>query len=68
MSNKEKRMLPVSVDEINRFEAGDMPHEEVVGFMQRLIDSGDAFRLQGFYGRTAEALIASGECHRAKVH
>lgn len=53
-----------NIDKIIRYENGEMEHEEMVNFFQDLIDSGDAWRLQGFYGRQAKALIESGECVR----
>lgn len=36
--------------------------EEVVEAWQRLIDTGLAWRLQGWFGRTARDLIAAGVC------
>jgi hypothetical protein len=36
--------------------------EEVVEAWQRLIDTGLAWRLQGWFGRTAQSLIAAGVC------
>lgn len=32
---------------------------------QYLIDTGMVWKLQGFFGRTATALIADGKCHAA---
>lgn len=49
---------------IIRFENGDMDQDELVSFFQGLIDSGDAWTLQGFYGRTAVSLIEAGLCHK----
>ena len=34
---------------------------------QYLIDTGHAWKLQGFFGRTAERLIESGICTAAKI-
>jgi hypothetical protein len=56
-----------SVELINgilAYEEGGLEHDEIVELFQQLIDSGVAWTLQGFYGRTAMALIESGECHR----
>jgi len=48
---------------IMAYEAGEVETEDefIEGF-QKLIDSGIVWQLQGSYGRTAAALIASGEC------
>lgn len=37
-------------------------HDEIVEAYQAIIDSGEAWRLEGHVGRTAMALIESGEC------
>jgi hypothetical protein len=51
------------VDAVIRYESGQMEIEEMFSFFQELIDTGLAWRLQGHYGRTAEALIEEGYCH-----
>ena len=40
----------------------DVEHteEEILAAWQALVDSGDAWTLQGWYGRTATALLRSG--------
>lgn len=47
-------------------------HDEVVEAFQFLIDTGDVWNLQGFYGRAAGRLIEDGECllarERAEIH
>ena len=48
------------VDEIIRYENGDMTEEEEIVFFQGLVNTGLAWSLQGHYGRTAEALIEEG--------
>lgn len=51
------------LNNINRFECGDpepLNRDELIKFFQYLIDSGDAWQLQGFYGRTADSLIQQG--------
>lgn len=47
-----------------RFEAGELPQEEAVAFIQKGIDDGWVWQLQGFYGRIANQLINAGICHR----
>lgn len=51
-----------AIERIIAFEEGSLGDDETIELFQELIDSGDAYRLQGFYGRTAEALIESGHC------
>ena len=47
---------------IMNFETGQLSDEEVIQFFQYLIDEGHCWRLQGFYGRTADDFIQSGYC------
>jgi hypothetical protein len=47
---------------IMAFEGGEVSEEELVEGFQHLIDTGQAWTLQGFYGRTAAALIEAGLC------
>lgn len=53
------------IDDVMAFEDGRLGPEEVIELFQRLIDSGDAWKLQGSYGRTAQALIEAGHCEPA---
>ncbi len=64
MSDKQNQTNIVSdiVDLIIRFEAGQLEEEEVIVLFQKLIDSGWVWKLQGSYGRTAQALIDAGLC------
>lgn len=55
-----------SVDDIIRFEDGEMSEEEVITFIQDGINRGWVWQLQGSYGRLAANLIASGDCVAAK--
>lgn len=48
------------VEQIIRYENGEMTEEEVVTFFQGLVNTGLAWSLQGHYGRTAQALIDDG--------
>lgn len=61
-----KRKPPFDVTgRIIAFEQGELTtNEEVDELFQHLIDTGLAWRLQGSYGRAAEALIRAGRCHR----
>jgi len=48
---------------IEDFDGRNPSREEVIEAFQSLIDTKVVWTLQGFYGRTAEHLIDSGECH-----
>lgn len=48
------------------FEEGELDFDEQVELFQELIDSGLAWKLQGTYGRTANALIEAGYCINIK--
>jgi len=52
------------VDRIIAYEMNELSNEETIKLFQELIDSGEAWTLQGHYGRTASALIKAGYCHR----
>lgn len=47
------------------FEGGDISEPEIVEGFQHMINSGIVWTLQGFYGRTATALIEQGFCKEA---
>jgi hypothetical protein len=47
-------------------EGEDATQEQQIEAWQYLIDTGLCWKLQGWYGRNAKALIESGDCHRAK--
>lgn len=48
------------VDYMIQYEEGTLDREKVVELFQRLVDSGQAWTLQGHYGRTARMLIDAG--------
>lgn len=50
----------VPVDDIIRYEQGDMSEDDMIVMFQKLVNSGLAWQLQGHYGRTATALINAG--------
>lgn len=49
-------------DKILQYETDEMSTPELIEFFQELIDTGEAWRLQGHYGRMAKELIRSGYC------
>lgn len=50
------------IDEIIKYENGELDEQETIELFQRLIDNRMAWSLQGHYGRTAAALIEAGYC------
>jgi hypothetical protein len=48
------------VDEIIRYEAGELEMDEVIALFDHLVQTGMAWELQGSYGRTAEDMINAG--------
>ena len=47
------------------YESGELDEQETIEFFQLLINTGQAWSLQGHYGRTADALIEAGYCVQA---
>ena len=50
------------IEDIINYEQGGMSDEEVITFFQELINTGEAWSLQGHYGRMAMTLINEGLC------
>lgn len=55
---------PVPVDWIIAFEAGELDEEHTLELFSLLVANGQAWTLQGFYGRTAASLIEAGYIDR----
>ena len=54
-----------TLEAVMNIECNDECTEELyIQSFQSLIDSGIVWQLQGFYGRTAQALIEAGLCHK----
>ena len=51
------------IDDIIAYEHGDLDNEATIELFQWLIDNGNAWTLQGSYGRMAMRLVESGHCH-----
>lgn len=52
------------VNKIIAYENGEMSPEDTLSFFADLIKTGDAWRLQGHYGRTAASFIENGVIDR----
>jgi hypothetical protein len=55
----EKKMGDLTQKIVN-YEKGELDANETCALFQELVDSGLAWNLQGYYGRTAYALIEAG--------
>ena len=49
------------VDDIVRYENGEMNEEQEVKFFQALLDTGTIFHLHGHYQRQMDRMIENGE-------
>lgn len=48
------------VDQIVAYESGELSDDDTIALFQGLVNSGLAWRLQGHYGRTAQAMLNAG--------
>jgi hypothetical protein len=55
-------MSSTLIQDIIDYENGDMDWDRIVAMFQELINGGQAWTLQGHYGRTAKSLIDEGLC------
>ena len=53
------------LDSLMAYEDGTLAPQDVLDLFQELVDSGDAWRLQGHYGGAAQRLIELGLIHAA---
>lgn len=53
------------MDFIMAFEDGTATEEQIIEGFQGMINNGTVWKLQGTYGRTAQALIDAGHCSPA---
>ena len=51
-----------TVSSIIAFEQGELGEEDTIALFQHLINTGEVWSLQGFYGRTASDMIEAGLC------
>lgn len=51
------------VQTIIAFESGELGGDETIELFQELVSNGLAWKLQGIYGRTAQALLDQGVIH-----
>ena len=55
------------IDQIIAFEDGELDLDQTLDLFVGLLNSGLAWQLQGFYGRTATALLEAGHIARINV-
>lgn len=58
---------PTTLEDIMALEGGELEPQGYIDAMQRLIDSGIVWSLQGSYGRAAHELILNGYCRQKAV-
>ena len=55
------------IENINKYENGDMSEKEEIDFFQELVISGKLYTLQGHYRRHAVRLLQEGRIKRAAM-
>ena len=64
----EIKKISYQLDQLIKYEAGELNQDNTVALFQALIDSGLAWSLPGSYHRTAEDLIKLGICRPSAVN
>jgi hypothetical protein len=59
----ELRKVSQQLDQVVKYESGELDDATTITLFQSLIESGLAWSLPGNYGRTAGELITLGVCH-----
>jgi hypothetical protein len=59
----ELRKVSKQLDQVVKYESGELDDTTTIDLFQSLIESGLAWSLPGNYGRTAAELITLGVCH-----
>ena len=54
------------IGDVLAFECGELDEDATVILFQRLVDNGAAWKLQGSYGRMAQAMIDAGLIYDSK--
>jgi hypothetical protein len=62
---KEANKMDNMIDAMMAWESGTLDNWSEIKLFQHLIDTGEAWQLQGFYGRHATELLQEGICHAA---
>ena len=60
----ENVMVKQPINEMIAFESGELSDEKTLKLFSKLIKSGLVWKLQGYYGRTADNLIKTGYLDR----
>lgn len=61
MTTTQKAPVFDTVGFIMDFENGELDKDQIIEGFQHLVDTGIVWQLQGSYGRTAAALISTGD-------
>lgn len=67
LSDFDATMIAEGNYELAGLDPQDVTEDIVTAAWQRLIDTGLAWSLQGWFGRRAVAMIEAGYCHRREI-